>query len=104
RVGGAAVGSAPPQLSDTPTRILGLDPGSRHTGYGIVDCRGSQATYVTCGAISTVQKSLPGRLQEIFAAVRDLVEAYGPAEIAIEKVFVNRNVDSALKLGQARGA
>lgn len=85
-------------------RILGLDPGSRHTGYGIVDCNGADASYVACGAISTVQKDFPGRLQEIFEGVRDLVEQHRPTEIAIERVFVNRNVDSALKLGQARGA
>jgi crossover junction endodeoxyribonuclease RuvC len=85
-------------------RILGLDPGSRHTGFGVVDCRGNEAVYVTCGAISTVRKDFPGRLQEIFERVRELAVEYRPTEIAIERVFVNRNVDSALKLGQARGA
>jgi crossover junction endodeoxyribonuclease RuvC len=85
-------------------RILGLDPGSRHTGFGIVDCHGASTVYVTSGAISTPDGTLPIRLQAIFERVRALVEEYRPAEIAIERVFVKRNPDSALKLGQARGA
>lgn len=85
-------------------RILGLDPGSRHTGFGIVDCNGASTVYVASGAITTPDGAFPMRLQVIFERVRALVEEYRPAEIAIERVFVKRNPDSALKLGQARGA
>lgn len=85
-------------------RILGLDPGSRRTGYGIIDWTGAAAKYVASGAIVTPDGELPRRLQIIFERVRDLVREYQPAEIAIERVFVSRNPDSALKLGQARGA
>jgi crossover junction endodeoxyribonuclease RuvC len=86
------------------TRVLGLDPGSRHTGFGIVDCDGLQAHYVASGAISTNGDDLSARLQRIFEEVRRLIGQYTPAEVAIERVFVHRNADSALKLGQARGA
>ena len=85
-------------------RILGLDPGSRRTGFGIIDCDGASTVHVASGAIATPDGDLPLRLQAIFERVRDLVREYQPAEIAIERVFVNRNPDSALKLGQARGA
>jgi crossover junction endodeoxyribonuclease RuvC len=85
-------------------RILGLDPGSRHTGFGIVDCHGGDALHVASGAISTSSAAFPDRLQEIFGRVRELVTEYRPVEIAIERVFVHKNADSALKLGQARGA
>jgi crossover junction endodeoxyribonuclease RuvC len=86
------------------TRVLGIDPGSRHTGFGIVDCDGSQSRYVASGAISTNGDDLAARLQRIFEEVRELIAQYTPAEVAIERVFVHRNADSALKLGQARGA
>ncbi len=85
-------------------RVLGLDPGSRHTGYGIVDFTGPAATYIASGAIDTSGEAFSQRLQRIFAEVRELIARYSPAEIAIERVFVHRNADSALKLGQARGA
>lgn len=85
-------------------RVLGLDPGSRHTGFGIVDCSGPAATHIVSGAISTNAEEFPERLQQIFEQVRELIVRYTPAEIAIERVFVHRNADSALKLGQARGA
>lgn len=85
-------------------RILGLDPGSRRTGFGVIDWTGNNAVHVASGAIITVEGELPRRLQLIFERVRDLVRDYQPGEIAIERVFVSRNPDSALKLGQARGA
>jgi crossover junction endodeoxyribonuclease RuvC len=88
----------------TPVRVLGLDPGSRCTGFGIIDFANGNAVYVSSGAINISGDSFPGRLQEIFARVRALVSEYQPAEVAIERVFVNKNADSALKLGQARGA
>ena len=88
----------------TTTRVLGLDPGSRHTGYGIVDFNGPAATHIASGAIDTSAVEFSRRLQQIFAQVHELVVRYAPAEIAIERVFMHRNPDSALKLGQARGA
>jgi len=85
-------------------RILGLDPGSRITGYGVVDAGGQGVRYVASGCIRVGQGEMAGRLLEIHRHVTELVAAYAPGEIAIERVFMARNPDSALKLGQARGA
>jgi crossover junction endodeoxyribonuclease RuvC len=84
-------------------RILGLDPGSLCTGYAVVET-GPQVTYVVSGSIRARGASLADRLQEIFAGVDKLANQYQPDEVAIERVFMHRNADSALKLGQARGA
>lgn len=84
--------------------ILGIDPGSRHTGYGLVEHVGNRSRAVAFGTISTSHKEMPPRLGEIFAGIDQVVKQYGPAEVSIEKVFMARNADSALKLGQARGA
>lgn len=86
------------------TLILGIDPGSRHTGYGLVRQQGASLQYVDCGTVSTGSAEMPERLGEIFARLSAVVVEHGPAEAAIEKVFMARNADSALKLGQARGA
>jgi crossover junction endodeoxyribonuclease RuvC len=86
------------------TRILGIDPGSRITGYGLIDSNGPATRYVASGCIRTEGDELPARLKIIFEGVRALVLEYRPGEVAIEKVFVHRNADSALKLGQARSA
>jgi crossover junction endodeoxyribonuclease RuvC len=85
-------------------RILGLDPGSRRTGFGVIECSGSRSTQVTNGHIAASTGSLNERLRLIFEGVQALIEKFRPDEIAIERVFLNRNVDSALKLGHARGA
>jgi crossover junction endodeoxyribonuclease RuvC len=85
-------------------RILGLDPGSRITGYGVVDIAPSGVRYVASGCIRVGNGAMAGRLLEIHRHVTELVNRYTPAEIAIERVFMHRNPDSALKLGQARGA
>jgi crossover junction endodeoxyribonuclease RuvC len=85
-------------------RILGLDPGSRITGYGVVDVDRSVIRYVASGCIRVGSGAMAGRLLEIHRHVTELVDAYVPGEIAIERVFMHRNPDSALKLGQARGA
>jgi crossover junction endodeoxyribonuclease RuvC len=85
-------------------RILGIDPGSQRTGFGIVDTAGTRLSYVASGVIRTGEGDFGQRLHEIYRCVRDLVQQYRPTQLAIERVFVNRNVDSALKLGQARGA
>ncbi|NOZ52023.1 MAG: crossover junction endodeoxyribonuclease RuvC [Gammaproteobacteria bacterium] len=86
------------------TRILGIDPGSRSTGYGIVDSDGYHAAYVTSGCVRAVNDNLPERLRIIFCGIQELLLQHRPDEVAIENVFMHRNADSALKLGQARGA
>jgi crossover junction endodeoxyribonuclease RuvC len=85
-------------------RVLGIDPGSQCTGFGVVDVAGARLTYVASGVIRTGEGEFATRLCEIYRCVKSVVAQYRPQEIAIERVFVNRNPDSALKLGQARGA
>ena len=85
-------------------RVLGLDPGSRRTGYGIIDCVGANYMHVAHGCIDVASAEMTERLRRIHAEVVALLLRYAPDEAAIERVFVNRNVQSALKLGQARGA
>ena len=85
-------------------RVLGIDPGSQRTGFGVLDAVGPRLTYVASGVIRTQKGEFAARLCEIFRCVQTIVAQYRPQEIAIERVFVNRNPDSALKLGQARGA
>ena len=85
-------------------RILGLDPGSRRTGFGVIECRGPDYKHVAHGCIAVAGLEIAERLRQIFESLQTLISEHGPAEIAVERVFVNRNVDSALKLGQARGA
>ena len=85
-------------------RILGIDPGSRKTGYGIIDTDGHHISYVASGCVSMTDKDLPDRLKTIFEGIGSLVTTFRPKEMAIERVFMHRNADSALKLGQARGA
>ncbi len=85
-------------------RILGIDPGSRTTGYGLIDADGSRSVYVASGCLQVSGAGLPERLGMIFRELSALIEEYAPRELAIESVFMHRNADSALKLGQARGA
>jgi crossover junction endodeoxyribonuclease RuvC len=85
-------------------RIIGIDPGSRITGYGIVDTNGSKHKYVTSGFITIKADTLGDKLGMIFVEVGRIVSDWTPESMAIEQVFVKHNVDSALKLGQARGA
>lgn len=87
-----------------PTRILGIDPGSRITGFGVIDSDGRRSVHVASGCLRTVGKDLPSRLREIFFGVGALMIRFQPQEIAVEQVFLARNADSALKLGQARAA
>jgi crossover junction endodeoxyribonuclease RuvC len=90
---------------DEPTaRIIGIDPGSRITGFGIIDVRRGRVWHVHSGNIQLLGDSLTERLGEIFRCISELVAEYRPGEMAIERVFMARNADSALKLGQARGA
>jgi crossover junction endodeoxyribonuclease RuvC len=84
--------------------ILGIDPGSRVAGYGVIQATGNKLQYVASGCIRVdTSKDLAYRLKQILESVTKLIDAYGPEEFAIEQVFMGKNVDSALKLGQARG-
>jgi len=85
-------------------RILGIDPGSRVTGFGVIDVAGNRVTYVASGCVRTVDGSLPERLKTIYEGISEVVRSYQPLEMAIENVFMQKNAASALKLGQARGA
>ena len=84
--------------------IIGIDPGSRMTGYGIIEKDGQNLRFVDAGTIKTETKEMPERLKRIFAGVDRIVRFHGPVEAAVEQVFMAQNPDSALKLGQARGA
>ncbi|MEH6571242.1 MAG: crossover junction endodeoxyribonuclease RuvC [Halioglobus sp.] len=84
--------------------ILGIDPGSRKTGFGIINYVSGRAEYVTSGVIRLPSADLPERLKVIFEGVSELVELHCPQELSIEQVFMAKNAGSALKLGQARGA
>jgi crossover junction endodeoxyribonuclease RuvC len=85
-------------------RILGIDPGLRYTGYGLIEQRGARLSFISCGSIKTrADRPLAERLAEIHRALIDLIETQKPDEAAVEETFVNRDPQSALKLGQARG-
>lgn len=85
-------------------RIIGLDPGLRHTGWGILDSRDSRIVFVAAGvANSTDSLPLAERLAELHAQIRQIIAEYAPDEASVEETFVNKNPNSTLKLGQARG-
>ncbi len=84
--------------------ILGIDPGSRKTGFGIINYVSGRSEYVTSGVIRLPAGELPERLRIIYNSVGELVETHCPGELAIEQVFMAKSAGSALKLGQARGA
>ena len=88
-------------------RILGIDPGLRTTGFGVIECEGAKLHYVASGTIKTdalPNGDLPGRLKILFDGVREIVQRYEPQCASVEIVFVNVNPQSTLLLGQARGA
>ena len=88
-------------------RILGIDPGLRTTGFGVIESEGGRLAYVASGTIRTdalPNGDLPGRLKVLFEGVREVVARYAPQCAAVEIVFVNVNPQSTLLLGQARGA
>ena len=88
-----------------PIRILGIDPGLRNTGWGLIEATGTRLTYVGCGSIHTdAANSLAERLALIHRSIARLIDDERPAEAAVEETFVNRDPQSTLKLGQARGA
>lgn len=85
--------------------ILGIDPGSRLTGFGVIEAVGSKIRYITSGCIRIdTSEDLAFRLKQIFECVNQLIRENSPTEFAIEQVFMGKNADSALKLGQARGS
>jgi crossover junction endodeoxyribonuclease RuvC len=88
---------------DSRTRILGIDPGLVSTGFGVIDRSGQKLTYIVSGCIRTPKGDLAGRLKTILDGLAEVIAAHGPAQVAIEKVFVNANPQSTLLLGQARG-
>jgi len=85
-------------------RILGIDPGSRTTGFGVLDFRGDTPTYVASGTVDSADGSFPQRLRQIFVSIGEIVAEYRPDVVAIESVFMHKNAGSALKLGHARSA
>lgn len=84
--------------------ILGIDPGSRATGFGLIQHTANKTQYLGSGCIRVVGEQLADRLEQIFSGVTQIIQQYRPDEFAIEQVFMAKNADSALKLGQARGA
>ena len=85
-------------------RILGIDPGSRVTGFGVIDIAGQNRTYVASGCIKIPAGALPARIKAILDGIAEIVATYHPEQTAVEQVFVNVNPASTLLLGQARGA
>ncbi len=86
-------------------RVLGIDPGSRVTGFGVVQVlRNGRLEYVASGCVRVPKGNLASRLKTVYDGVAEIIRTYQPTVLAIEKVFMAKNADSALKLGQARGA
>jgi crossover junction endodeoxyribonuclease RuvC len=85
-------------------RILGIDPGLRATGFGILEKSGNKLVYITSGCIKTTTGELPLRLKTIVDGLAEIIGDNAPVQVAVEKVFVNVNPQSTLLLGQARGA
>ncbi len=84
--------------------IIGIDPGSRLTGYGIIQKEGQKLHFVDAGTIRTETLEMPERLKRIFDGLTRIIDFHQPTEAAVEQIFMAQNPDSALKLGQARGA
>ncbi len=86
-------------------RVLGIDPGSRITGFGVIQVlRNGQLSYIASGCVRTPKGDFAGRLKSVYDGISEVIRTYQPAVLAIEKVFMAANPDSALKLGQARAA
>ena len=97
--------SGEPSAPVSPIRILGIDPGLRITGFGIIEKSGSRPNYITSGCVRTPQDgTLPLRLKTILDGLREVIATHQPQQVAVEIVFVNVNPQSTLLLGQARGA
>ena len=91
-------------MSNSRIRILGIDPGSVITGYGLIESDGVHSVHLAHGHLRVRDDDFPKRLGTIFSRIRDIVAEWQPAECAVEEVFMSKNPMSALKLGQARGA
>ncbi len=92
-------------MNHLPIRILGIDPGSRSTGFGIIDWYQQEAIYIASGCIKTIKNDeLAGRIGVIVQHIGEIIETYRPTQSVVEKVFVNVNPAATLMLGQARGA
>jgi crossover junction endodeoxyribonuclease RuvC len=96
--------SVTPAETGVVERILGIDPGSRCTGFGVIERHQRRLSYVASGCIRAEGDHFFQRLHTIFNGVREVVALYAPLVVVVEQVFVHRNVDTAIKLGQARGA
>ncbi len=91
-------------MASAPIRIIGIDPGLRNLGWGIIEQEGSRLSFVACGAVhSDAKLSLAVRLRQLHDGLTAVLHEHRPAEAAVEETFVNRDPQSALKLGQARG-
>jgi crossover junction endodeoxyribonuclease RuvC len=86
------------------TTIIGIDPGSRRTGYGVIRLEGNRHIHVTSGYLDVASLPVPERLRQIYLGIQTIIATYAPEEAAIEQIFMHENPNSALKLGQARGA
>ena len=85
-------------------RVIGIDPGSRVIGYGIIEMLPNNYRYISSGTLRINADNLPLKLKQIFNSILQLIQEYQPQQMAIEQIFMSKNADSALKLGQARGA
>lgn len=85
-------------------RVLGIDPGSVKTGFGIIESNGQQSRYIHSGYLKLPADCLANKLGQIFSQLSDIIDEYQPEHMAIEQVFLSKNASSALKLGHARGA
>ena len=91
-------------MSPKPIRIIGIDPGLRNTGWGVIEAEGSRLSFVACGTLrSDAALSLAERLRQLHEGLAGVLAAHAPHEAAVEETFVNRDPQSTLKLGQARG-
>jgi len=86
------------------TTIIGIDPGSRRTGYGVIRLEGNRHIYLASGFLDVSSLPVCERLRQIFLGLQQIIQSYQPQEAAIEQIFMHENPNSALKLGQARGA
>ncbi|KUL93992.1 Holliday junction resolvase [Bosea sp. WAO] len=85
-------------------RILGIDPGLRKTGWGVILSEGTKLSFIACGVVESEPKAtLAERLRQLHDGIAGVIAAHAPGEVAVEETFVNRDPQSALKLGQARG-
>ena len=85
------------------TRILGIDPGSRFTGYGLIEMNAGTARHISHGTIRLPQSEITEKLSTLFQQLILIIDEFGPDEVSVENIFLHKNADSALKLGQARG-